>query len=41
VGRCIRSEMTRGWFEGVEGNLGVGIKVGRVGIHGENQISRH
>jgi hypothetical protein len=32
--------MPRWWLEGMEGNLGIGVKDGAVGIHGENHIER-
>jgi hypothetical protein len=32
--------MIRGWLEGMEGNLGIGVKDGAVGIHGEDHIVR-
>jgi len=40
VGEWIRSEMAKGWLKGMEGNLGIGIKDGAVGIHGEDHIGR-
>jgi hypothetical protein len=40
VGEWIKSEMIRGWLEGMEGNLGIGVKDGAVGIHGEDHIVR-
>jgi hypothetical protein len=40
VGECIRSEMARGWLEEMDGNLGIGVKDGTVGIHGEDHIGR-
>jgi hypothetical protein len=32
--------MIRGWLEGMEGNLGIGVKDGAVEIHGEDHIVR-
>jgi hypothetical protein len=40
VGECIRSEMAKGWLEGMEGNLAIGVKNGTIGIHGEDHIGR-
>jgi len=40
VEEWIRSKMPRWWLEGMEGNLGIGVKDGAVGIHGENHIER-
>jgi hypothetical protein len=40
VEEWIRSEMAREWLEGMEGNLGIGVKDETVGIHGEDHIGR-
>jgi len=41
VGEWIRSEMAKGWLEGIEANLGIGVKEDNVGIHGVDHIGRH
>jgi len=40
VGEWIRSEMAKGWLEGIKANLGLGVKEGDVGIHGVDHIGR-
>jgi len=40
VEEWIRSEMAMGWLEGMEGNLGLNVKDGTVGIQGEDHIGR-
>jgi hypothetical protein len=40
VGEWIRSEKDKEWLVGMEGNLGVGVKDGAIGIHGEDRIGR-
>jgi hypothetical protein len=32
--------MAKGWLEGMEGNLGVGVNDGAVRIHGDDNIGR-
>jgi hypothetical protein len=32
--------MAKGWLEGMEGNLGFGVKNGIVGVHGKDHIGR-
>jgi hypothetical protein len=40
VEEWIRPEKDKEWLVGMEGNLGVGVKDGAVGIHGEDRIGR-